>query len=127
VPFGGAMAAARASVRLLPHQLEPLLAMVRYGITRILIADAVGLGKTIQAGLMLLELAAREVGFRALLLVPAGLRAQWRQELAERFDLAVEDADAEWLRRAAADRPPDVNPWSLPGIHLTSIDFAKRP
>ena len=38
----------------------------------------------------------------------------------------VFDADAAWLRRAAAERPADVNPWSLPGIYVTSIDFAKR-
>jgi len=126
-PYGGSIAAARAAVQLLSHQLEPLLAMVRHGIARVLVADAVGLGKTIQAGLILLELAAREAGFRALLLIPAGLKAQWRQELRDRFALEVEDADATWLRRAAADRPADVNPWSLPGIYLTSIDFAKRP
>ena len=63
-------------------------------------ADAVGLGKTIQAGLILLELAAREAGFRGLVLIPAGLKAQWRQELRDRFALDVEDADAAWLRRA---------------------------
>ncbi|MEO7272555.1 MAG: helicase-related protein [Vicinamibacterales bacterium] len=126
-PFGGSTTAAGAAVRLLAHQLEPMLAMIRHGVARLLIADAVGLGKTIQAGLILLELAAREVGLRALVLVPAGLRAQWRQELEERFALEVQDADASWLRRAAADRPSDVNPWSLPGIYLTSIDFAKRP
>ena len=126
-PFGGALAASRATVNLLAHQLEPMLAMVRHGVARLLVADAVGLGKTIQAGLILLELAAREAGFRALILIPAGLRAQWRQELSERFAIEVEDADAGWLRRAAADRPADVNPWSLPGTYLTSIDFAKRP
>ena len=126
-PFGGSIAAGRAAVHLLAHQLEPLLAMVRYGVARLLVADAVGLGKTIQAGLILLELAARDAGFRALVLIPAGLRAQWRQELRDRLALDVEDADAAWLRRAVSDRPADVNPWSLPGIYLTSIDFAKQP
>src|SRR6476620_9077522 len=126
-PLGGSIAAGRAAVHLLAHQLEPLLAMVRHGVARVLVADAVGLGKTIQAGLILLELAAREAGFRGVVLIPAGLKSQWRQELRDRFALDVEDADAAWLRRAAADRPPDVNPWSLPGIYLTSIDFGKRP
>jgi superfamily II DNA or RNA helicase len=125
-PYGGAIAAGGASARLLPHQLEPLLAILRHGATRLLIADAVGLGKTIQAGLILLELSARSEEFRALVLVPAGLREQWRQELRERFDLNSTQADANWLRASAAERPGDVNPWSLPGIYIASVDFAKR-
>ena len=114
------------AANLLPHQIEPLLAVLRHGATRLLIADAVGLGKTIQAGLILLELAARADDFRAIVLVPAGLREQWRQELRDRLGLVVFEADAAWLRLAAAARPADVNPWSLPGIYVTSIDFAKR-
>jgi superfamily II DNA or RNA helicase len=125
-PYGGAIAAAHASARLLPHQIEPLLAVIRHGATRLLIADAVGLGKTIQAGLILLELAARAEDFRAIVLVPAGLREQWSQELQDRFALVALQADAAWLRASAAGRPADVNPWSLPGIFVASIDFAKR-
>ena len=114
-------------MRLLRHQIEPLLAVLRHGATRLLIADAVGLGKTIQAGLILLELTARIDEFRAIVLVPAGLRTQWRQELHDRFGLTATETDAAWLRAAAAGRPGDVNPWSLPGIYLASIDFVKRP
>ena len=44
----------------------------------LLVADGVGLGKTIQAGLLLLELAHRHESSRALVLAPAGLREQWR-------------------------------------------------
>ncbi len=125
-PYGGAVAAVRASAKLLPHQIEPLLAVLRHGATRLLIADAVGLGKTVQAGLILLELAVRDEEFRAIVLVPAGLRDQWSQELRERFDLSASQADAAWLRTTVAERPVDVNPWSLPGIYIASIDFAKR-
>jgi superfamily II DNA or RNA helicase len=125
-PYGGALAAGNAAARLLPHQLEPLVAVLRHGATRLLIADAVGLGKTVQAGWILLELSARTEEFRAIVLVPAGLREQWRQELRERFDLLSVQADATWLRSSSADRPGDVNPWSLPGIYIASIDFAKR-
>jgi superfamily II DNA or RNA helicase len=126
-PYGGAIAAAGASARLLPHQIEPMLAVLRHGATRLLIADAVGLGKTIQAGLILLELAARADDFRAIVLVPAGLREQWRQELEQRFSLLASRADAAWLRESAAARPADINPWSLPGIYIASVDFVKRP
>ncbi len=126
-PYGAAVATASASARLLPYQIEPLLAVLRHGATRLLIADAVGLGKTIQAGLILLELAGREDDFRGLVLVPAGLREQWAGELKERFGLAAFRADAGWLRESAIGRPADVNPWSLPGIYVTSMDFVKRP
>ena len=127
MPFGGARTAGSASLRLLPHQFEPLLSVLRHGATRLLIADDVGLGKTIQAGLVLSELAAREDGFRALVLVPAGLRDQWARELEEHFSVVPAVADAQWLRRTAREWPLDVNPWSLPGTYLTSIDFVKQP
>ena len=51
--------AATAAIDLLPHQLEPALAIVRGHGTRLLLADEVGLGKTIQAGLIVAELLAR--------------------------------------------------------------------
>ena len=92
-----------------------------------LIADAVGLGKTIQAGLILGELAAEHESFRALVIAPAGLREQWAGELARRFGISTTIANSPWLARTVARLPADVNPWSLPGIYLASFDFIKRP
>ena len=126
-PFGSLRAAAQAPIRLLPYQLEPALAVLRDGVTRLLIADGVGLGKTIQAGLLLLELALRHESCRALVLAPAGLREQWLAELAARFKLTAILADTAWLRSISADRPAHVNPWSLPGIYVASHDLVKRP
>jgi superfamily II DNA or RNA helicase len=126
-PAGGLQGAAAARIRLLAYQLEPALASLRHGATRLLIADAVGLGKTIQAGLLIAELARQQSTMRALILVPAGLRDQWAQELRRLFALTVVTADAAWLRRVARERPPDVNPWCLPGLYLASQDLVKRP
>ena len=125
-PVGGLATAARSSIRLLPYQLEPAIATLRFGICRLLIADDVGLGKTIQAGLILSELAAASDAFRALVLVPAGLRDQWIGELAEHFALATTAADAHWLKRSTLERPSGINPWALPGIYAASHDFIKR-
>ena len=97
-PFGGALAASRATVNLLAHQLEPMLAMVRHGVARLLVADAVGLGKTIQAGLILLELAAREAGFRALISDPGRLEGA----VAAGAERAVRDRGRGRGRRLAA-------------------------
>ena len=126
-PVGGLTAAASGSIDLLPYQLEPALAMLRMGIARVMIADAVGLGKTIQAALILAELHARSPAFRALVIVPAGLREQWSTELATRFALDTIPADAGWLERVSRVLPPEVNPWILPGIYIASFDFLKRP
>ncbi len=119
--------AARASVDLFPHQLEPALAVVRRGARRLLLADAVGLGKTIEAGLVLAELRARSALDRVLVLAPPGLCDQWCAELAERFGMESVVADAGWLRSLRPVLPASIDPWSVPGIRVASLDFAKRP
>jgi superfamily II DNA or RNA helicase len=118
--------AVQARVDLLPHQLEPALA-VAAGVRRILIADDVGLGKTIQAALVLAELRRRQPALRALIVVPSGLRAQWREELASRFDLGTELADRHGLDAAAASGAFGDNAWRRPAIWMTSLDFLKQP
>ncbi|MEO5897097.1 MAG: DEAD/DEAH box helicase [Vicinamibacterales bacterium] len=126
-PYGALGTAAEARIELYPFQLEPALAMLRHGHTRVLIADQVGLGKTIQAGILINELSRRSDEFRALVLTPAGLREQWRLELAEHFSLDTVVADAVWLVSRSRDLPSEVNPWALPGIYLASLDLVKRP
>jgi superfamily II DNA or RNA helicase len=124
-PYGG-LRCFPESIELAPYQIEPALAVLRYGHPRLLVADAVGMGKTIEAALILVELAHAREGFRALLLTPAGLRGQWADELRSRFGLDAVLADNAWLQAAARLLPADVNPWSTPGIHIASLDFVKR-
>ena len=126
-PFGGLSTAASSTIDFLPYQLEPALAVLGDGCTRIMIADAVGLGKTIQAGLILGELAAAREAFRALVVTPAGLREQWAGELADRFGITASIATSPWLARVVNELPPDVNPWALPGVYISSFDLIKRP
>ena len=90
-PPGGLEAALHARIDLLPHQLEPALAILRGLGSRVLLADEVGLGKTIQAGLVCAELLVRGAIDRVLVLTPAGLREQWREELLKRFSIARDD------------------------------------
>jgi superfamily II DNA or RNA helicase len=124
---GTLVAAAGAGIDLLPHQLEPALAVVAHGVRRLLLADAVGLGKTIEAGLVLAELRARSMLDRALVLAPPGLCDQWCAELSGRFGLDAAVADAGWLRGLRPILPRAINPWTIPGIRIASLDFAKRP
>jgi superfamily II DNA or RNA helicase len=126
-PFGSLDALVGAGIDLHPYQLEPTLALHRHGHLRILIADAVGLGKTIQAAAALAQLTHDEPAVRILVVCPAGLRTQWRTELADRFRLDASICDLDWLADARRELPPGVNPWSLPGIFIASVDLIKRP
>ena len=121
----GLWTAADASIDLLTYQLEPALAAVS-GATRLLLADAVGLGKTIQAGLLLSELLERGWIERALVVCPAGLRDTWARELATRFGITATILDQAAVAQRVAALPPEVNPWSGPGVTIASIDFIKR-
>lgn len=118
--------AATARIDLLPWQMQPALAAIR-GATRLLLADSVGLGKTIEAALILTELRARRLVTRTLILTPASLREQWASELCDRFgvDAVVHDHDA--LGRLCASLPPGINPWSTSEVIVSSIDLVKRP
>jgi superfamily II DNA or RNA helicase len=125
-PFDGLRAAAFARIELLPFQLEPALALVRGLASRVLLADEVGLGKTIQAGLLLAELRERGLAERALLLTPAGLREQWKEELHTRFGIAATVVDSLLLRRRGSLLPASTNPWLLDDVAIASIDLVKR-
>jgi superfamily II DNA or RNA helicase len=126
-PAFGLKRTSRSAIDVLPYQLEPALAMTGLGVARVMIADAVGLGKTVQAGIVLSECAFERESFRALVVAPAGLREQWSRELAERFNLPSTIAGAAWLATSGRELPPEVNPWILPGIYVTSFDFVKQP
>jgi len=125
-PPGSLTAARAARIDLLPHQLEPALAIVRGLATRVLLADEVGLGKTIQAGLVAAELLARGSIERVLVLTPAGLRDQWSGELSQRFGVRAASVDGPLLRRIATALPVGVNPWLTVPIAIASIDYVKR-
>ena len=114
-------------VALEAYQLAPTLRLLTKPRPSLLIADDVGLGKTIEAGLALLELSARGRARRVLIVVPPGLLLQWKEELLEKFGLAftlIENAAG--LSRVQSDLPAGINPWdALPRL-LTSVDFLKK-
>jgi hypothetical protein len=107
-------------------QLEPALAMLA-GIRRILIADDVGLGKTIQAAVLIAEMLRRCADARVLVLAPAALVTQWADELRDRFEIAARVADAGTFLRLRSDRLYLNNPWTSPGVWLASADYLKQP
>jgi len=117
--------AAAASIEIWPYQLEPALAVIG-GATRLLLADEVGLGKTIQAGLILSELIERGWIEHALIVCPAGLRDTWARELRDRFGIAATVLDQPSIADRIASLPPGISPWSGHAVAIASIDFVKR-
>jgi superfamily II DNA or RNA helicase len=125
-PPGSLRHARAARIELMPHQLEPALAVLAGHGSRVLVADEVGLGKTIQAGLILGELLGRGWIERVLVLAPAGLRDQWIHELETRFGIEAAGVDGRRLRQLAATLPLGMNPWSAVPIVVASTDYVKR-
>jgi superfamily II DNA or RNA helicase len=115
----------RADLTILPFQLEPALAFARGLAARILIADEVGLGKTIQAGLLIGELLERRPAGHVLVVSPAGLREQWQSELQSRFAIEATLLDSASLSRHSGSW--SANPWSAHPVVITSLDYVKRP
>ena len=114
-----------AAVDILPYQLEPVMAMLA-GQSRILIADEVGLGKTIQAGLVVAELVRRDATVRIMILAPGSLRDQWEDELRRRFRIASLAADRSGLDAIARASAFGDSPWHRPGVWIASPDFLKQ-
>jgi SNF2 family DNA or RNA helicase len=80
-----------SKTQFLVYQFQPVLKFVQSNPRGMLIADEVGLGKTIEAALILRELMARGSADRVLVVCPANLRAKWKAELHERFGLEFRD------------------------------------
>jgi superfamily II DNA or RNA helicase len=121
--FAKSLSTARVDMN--PHQVEAALFALKSPLVRgVLLADEVGLGKTIEASLVIAQRWA-ERKRRILLIVPASLRKQWQQELSEKFSLPSSILEAKTYRdqiKAGKLRPfADAD-----GIIITSYEFAAR-
>ncbi|MFQ6008414.1 MAG: DEAD/DEAH box helicase, partial [Candidatus Zixiibacteriota bacterium] len=110
-----------SGIRTLPHQIEAVYqAMFPQPRLRFLLADDPGAGKTIMAGLLIKELKLREAIERVLILCPAPLVPQWRDEMLRWFNESFEPIDS------ARDKWSLTNPWSKENQIISSIDYAKQ-
>jgi superfamily II DNA or RNA helicase len=116
----------RVSVRPRPYQLVPLIMALRLDPVRLLIADDVGIGKTVEAGLIVRELLDRGEIQRLTVLCPPHLCDQWQRELTEKFALeavVVRSSTAAALERSLPRG--DVSIWEHFPITVASIDYVK--
>ena len=122
------LAAEPGRVTIEPYQLVPLMRALEMPRPRLLLADGVGLGKTIQAGLIATELIARRRAHRILVVSPAGpLLMQWEHELRQRFGLRfMPITDAATLQRERRRIELGGNPFDSIALCLISLDFAKQ-
>ncbi|MEU7887782.1 helicase-related protein [Microbispora bryophytorum] len=81
-----------------PYQFKPVLKLLQTGKARLLIADEVGLGKTIEAGLIWTELEARGEADRVLVVCPSSLVGKWKQEMEDRFEFELTELDGAGLK-----------------------------
>jgi superfamily II DNA or RNA helicase len=108
-------------------QLVPLARAMRMPRVSLLLADDVGLGKTIEAGLILSELIRKRRIRRVLILTPASLRYQWQSEMEEKFSLGFDIVDRNATHKLQREFGMDVNPWRAQSKIITSYHYLRQP
>ena len=124
---GQLLSISNSLVRLEPYQLACVNEVMQKLRQRVLIADDVGLGKTIEAGLILKELEARNRADSVLFLVPAHLQKKWIRDMERFFDIDLTVADRQWVEAERRRLGEETNIWDQEGQTLvTSMAFLRQ-
>jgi superfamily II DNA or RNA helicase len=110
-----------------PYQLVPLMMALKLDPVRLLIADDVGIGKTIEAATIARELLDRGEIRRLTVLCPPHLAEQWQRELAEKFHIDAELVLSSTIQRLERDLPVGISVFDRHRFTIVSTDFIKTP
>lgn len=116
----------KAAMDLMNFQLEPAQMTLRRPRQRILIADTVGLGKTLEAGILMSELIARGKGKRILVVTVKSMMTQFQKEMWNRFTIPLIRLDSSRIQKVRAELPANYNPFFYFDKTIVSIDTIKR-
>lgn len=123
---GTFLAPFRSGIKIEDYQLDPLVRALQVPRANLLLADGVGLGKTIEAGLVIQEFVHRNRIQRILILCPSSLQLQWQEEMRDKFGLDFRIVDHQAMRDLRRKQGIHANPWSSYPRLITSYDFLKQ-
>ena len=117
----------RSGITIEEYQLEPVARALAMPRVNLLVADDVGLGKTIEAGLVAQELLLRHRARRILVVCPASLTLKWRDEMTEKFGLDFTVLDAAALRDLRRSHGLQANPFTVHARTIVSLQWLRTP
>src|SRR3984957_15393083 len=117
----------RSGITIEEYQLEPVARALAMPRVNLLIADDVGLGKTIEAGLVIQEMLLRHRARRVIVVCPAALTLKWRDEMAGKFGLDFTVLDAAALRELRRTHGLEANPFAVYPRIVISLQWLRSP
>ena len=117
----------RSGITIEEYQLEPVARALAMPRVNLLIADDVGLGKTIEAGLVVQEMLLRHRARRVIVVCPASLTLKWQEEMEAKFGLGFQILDTDQLKELRRSHGLEANPFAVYPRTIISLQWLRTP